>query len=89
MPEPPRRPRPQFLTDYELHVARLAANGLTDQAIGRALRTSRRTATDRLTEIRTKLGARNRAHMVGILFRLRELHPNDIRRTPHDRTDEA
>jgi DNA-binding NarL/FixJ family response regulator len=51
------------LTDRELEVAELIAEGLTNQAIARRLSVAPRTAEAHVENIRRKLGVRSRAQV--------------------------
>lgn len=61
--EPPRRPRelPAGLTDREVEVLRLVAEGCSNAAIGRRLVISRRTAETHVQRIYRKIGSSSRA----------------------------
>lgn len=64
-PEAPaglQRERRDPLTDRELHVLRLAAEGATNKEIGRALAVTETQIKMIMRNVCTKLGARNRAH---------------------------
>ena len=54
---------PPVLTDQELHVARLAARGASNQEIGLELYVSPRTVETHLSSIYRKLGVRNRREL--------------------------
>ena len=67
------RKRPAFgweaLTPTELAVARLAAEGLTNPAIGERLFVSRGTVKTHLEHVYAKLGLRNRAELAAAAAR--------------------
>lgn len=56
-------PRVRRLTDRELQVARLVAQGLKDEAIGRALALSASTVRTYVRNIRQRLGLNGRAEI--------------------------
>jgi DNA-binding CsgD family transcriptional regulator len=57
------------LSIREFDVLRLVADGFTDAEIGRRLFIQSETVKGHLRRIYPKLGARNRAHAVGLAFR--------------------
>jgi DNA-binding NarL/FixJ family response regulator len=62
-------------TPRELAVLRMVAQGLTNRAIGAALRVSEDTIKTRMKSILAKLGAKDRAHAVTIAIRRGFLDP--------------
>ena len=69
------------LTDAELEVLRLAANGLGCMAIAARHHIAYQTAKSRLARIKRKLGARTLAHAVSLAIRSRQIHPREIEPT--------
>lgn len=59
------------LTEREHEVATLAADGLTDAEIGNRLGLKRRTVQTLLANARSRLGAENRAHLIGLVTETR------------------
>lgn len=67
-PPPVEPERLDLLTDREREAVRLAARGLTNDEIGRALIISPLTAKTHLNRAMTKLGARDRAQLVVVAY---------------------
>ncbi|HXV93200.1 MAG TPA: response regulator transcription factor [Pseudonocardia sp.] len=61
--------RPRDLSDREVEVVRLTAEGLTNPEIGHVLGLSALTVKSHLARISQRLGARDRAHMVLLALR--------------------
>lgn len=61
------------LSARELQVVRLVGNGANSAYIARELRISTRTVKFHLDRARVKVGARDRAHLVAIVFKMRLL----------------
>ncbi len=57
------------LSDREIEILYLVADGVTNYAIAKAMFLSVHTIRDTIVSIRGKLGARDRAHAVAIGFR--------------------
>lgn len=68
-----------YLTARELQILRLAANGITNPAIGRRLGTSRETVKSQMRSILRKLRAVDRAQAVAIALCLGLITTADIR----------
>ncbi|MGV9271490.1 LuxR C-terminal-related transcriptional regulator [Kitasatospora sp. NPDC003701] len=66
------------LTERELEVVRLVANGLSNANIGARLYISEYTVRSHLARISSKLGATGRAHVVGLAVITRQLHPREV-----------
>jgi DNA-binding NarL/FixJ family response regulator len=58
-----------LLTPHELHIARLAAEGLTNREIGQRLYLSHRTVSTHLHRIFPKVGITSRAELAAVLER--------------------
>lgn len=64
-----RSPEPgTALTDREVSILALAAEGRTNRAIARSIYISEDMAKNHMVRIRRKLGARDRAHAVSIAY---------------------
>ena len=61
------------LSDRELQIFLLLAEGLTDVQIGQRLNISPKTANYHIENVKRRLAAKNRLHAVAILFRRRLL----------------
>ena len=59
------------VTKRELEILKLCAEGWTDYDIGAQLSISYKTVAHHLDNIRTRLDAKNRPHLVAIAFRRR------------------
>jgi predicted ATPase/DNA-binding CsgD family transcriptional regulator len=68
----PLRPSARTLTERQLEVARLVADGLTNKEIASKLRVSVRTAEKHVDNIFTSLGLRNRTQLAAWLYERRE-----------------
>ncbi|MCG6499437.1 helix-turn-helix transcriptional regulator [Kitasatospora sp. A2-31] len=66
------------LTERELQVLRLTANGHTTAYIAHILGLSRGTVTNIRTTTHRKLGARDTAHSIGLAIITRQLHPREV-----------
>lgn len=66
-PSPDQAPGPGTLTPQEVHIARLAARGLTNRDIGRRLHLSHRTVGAHLYKIFPKLGITSRSQLPKVL----------------------
>jgi DNA-binding NarL/FixJ family response regulator len=84
-PDPPR-PLPSLLTDRELEVLRLIADGLTTRDVAARLGISPRTVENYKQHMFAKLGVQSRAHAVAVASRLGILRP--LRSTPVGTADE-
>ena len=62
-------PQTGQLSDREVEVIDLVANGLTNGEIGKRLFLSEETVKSHLRNVLAKLGAKNRAHAVALAFR--------------------
>jgi DNA-binding CsgD family transcriptional regulator len=71
---------PPELSDRELQVLRLIANGRSNAQIARELHLSVNTVKTHATRIFRRLGVVGREHAVAIGFCLRLLSPRDVRR---------
>jgi DNA-binding CsgD family transcriptional regulator len=71
LPAGPDQHRPGRLTQREMQVSELIAEGLTSQEIAMRLGITRRTADAHAEHIRTKLGVRSRAQVAGWVERSR------------------
>jgi len=67
-----------YLTAREKETLRLAANGMTNQAIGRHCGVAEETVKTRMQVLRRKLRANDRAHAVAIGFALGVLSLEDV-----------
>lgn len=67
-----------YLTAREKETLRLAANGMTNQAIARELGVAEETVKTRMQVLRRKLRAADRAHAVAIGFALGLLSLEDV-----------
>lgn len=72
-------PASAYLTGRELQILRLAANGITNPAIGRRLGTSGETVKSQMRSILRKLRAVDRAQAVAIALCLDLISATDIR----------
>jgi DNA-binding CsgD family transcriptional regulator/tetratricopeptide (TPR) repeat protein len=70
VPPPPPRANPFNLTDRELQVLRLLTRGLRNREIGEELYMSTSTASVHVSNILSKLGAKNRVEAAAIAHRL-------------------
>jgi DNA-binding CsgD family transcriptional regulator len=66
------------LTDRQMDVLCLAAQGYSAPEIGRKLFISHKTVKVHMGYVRGKLGARNTAHAVGIAMGLGIIHPDTV-----------
>jgi DNA-binding CsgD family transcriptional regulator len=71
------------LSDREVTIVRLVADGLTNAEIGRALHLSERTVHGHVRNARKKLSARSRTHLVTLALRagVISLHPTEGQET--------
>jgi DNA-binding CsgD family transcriptional regulator len=66
----PRRPKSRKLSTRETQIVILMGFGYTDKQIGEALFISPHTAHTHIGNILKKLGAHNKAHAVGVFYRV-------------------
>jgi DNA-binding NarL/FixJ family response regulator len=71
-----------YLTAREKETLVLAANGLTNQMIGRALGVSEETVKSRMQVLRRKLRALDRTHAVAVAFALNLIRLDDVQVSP-------
>ncbi len=69
-PTEPEAPYPHGLTEREVEVLSLVAQGLTNKAIGKRLYVSPRTVSTHVSNLLAKLGARNRGEAAAAYHRL-------------------
>jgi len=69
IPLPARRHKTPELSERELQVLELIAEGLTNVEIGKQLFIGEETVKSHLRKVLAKLRVRNRSHAVGIGFR--------------------